>query len=122
MSLGRGSRLRAPLDTFLADYVVADLHWELLLFGAALSLALPGAMIFFLLAPTLALAGIGLERRAPAFGTGLMVAAALLQLLMFAELLALIEMLLIDGPLWAVTPLAALATSAKSEFINVPTE
>jgi hypothetical protein len=28
---------------------------------------------------------------------------------MFAEMLALIEMLLIDGPLWAVTPLAALA-------------
>jgi hypothetical protein len=28
---------------------------------------------------------------------------------MFAQLLALIEMLLIDGPLWAVTPLAALA-------------
>ena len=35
--------------------------------------------------------------------------AILAQFLMFAELLALIEMLLIDGPLWAVAPLAALA-------------
>jgi hypothetical protein len=41
--------------------------------------------------------------------TILLLAAAILQFLMFAELLALIEMLLIDGPLWAVAPLAALA-------------
>ena len=36
-------------------------------------------------------------------------AAILFQFLMFAELLALIEMLLVDGPLWAVAPLGALA-------------
>jgi hypothetical protein len=81
----------------------------ILLLGSALSLALPGATIFFLLAPALALAGIALGPRSPALATALAFAAAILQFVMFAELLALIEMLLIDGPLWAVAPLAALA-------------
>ncbi len=75
----------------------------ILILGAALSLALPGATIFFLIAPAIALAGIALGSRI------LVVLAILAQFLMFAELLALIEMLLIDGPLWAVAPLAALA-------------
>jgi len=77
--------------------------------GAALSLALPGASIFFLFAPAIALAGIALDQRAPRIALLLAGAAAIVQFLMFAELLALIEMLLIDGPLWATLPLAALA-------------
>jgi hypothetical protein len=81
----------------------------ILLLGSAGSLALPGATIFVLIAPALALAGIAVERRWPAAATGFAVAAILVQFLMFAQLLALIEMLLIDGPLWAVAPLAALA-------------
>jgi len=81
----------------------------ILLLGGAMSLALPGATIFFLVAPALAIAGIAIDRRSPLLATVLLLAAAILQLLMFAELLALIEMLLIDGPLWAVPPLAALA-------------
>ena len=81
----------------------------ILLLGAAASLALPGATIFFLLAPALAIAGIAIETRSPLLATIVLLVAAILQLLMFAELLALIEMLLIDGPLWAVLPLAALA-------------
>jgi hypothetical protein len=80
-----------------------------LLLGAALSLALPGATIFFLIAPALAIAAIALDERAPRAALLLAGAAAILQFLMFAELLALVEMLLIDGPLWAVAPLAALA-------------
>jgi len=81
----------------------------ILLLGAALSLALPGATIFFLIAPALALGGIALDQRAPRVALLLAGAAAIVQFLMFAELLALIEMLLIDGPLWAAMPLAALA-------------
>ena len=61
-------------------------------------------MIFFLLGPALALAGLVI----PKARTPLLWAGALVQLLMFAELLASLEMLLIDGPLWAVAPLAAL--------------
>ncbi len=77
----------------------------IMLVGAVLSTALPGAMIFFLLAPALALLGFLLPKaRSP-----LLWAAAILQLLMFAELMASIEMLLIDGPLWGVAPMAALA-------------
>ena len=79
------------------------------LLGAAASFALPGATIFFLLAPAIALVGILIEERNPMGATILALAAAVLQFVMFGEMLALIEMLLIDGPLWAVTPLAALA-------------
>lgn len=79
------------------------------LFGAALSLALPGASIFFLAPPGIALAGMVVEKRSAAVAEALLWAAALVQLLLFAELLALIEMLLVDGPLSAVVPLAALA-------------
>ena len=81
----------------------------ILLLGAALSLALPGATIFFLLAPALALVGIAIDGRSPQAATLLALAATVVQFLMFAEFLAAIEMLLIDGPLWAVVPLAALA-------------
>ena len=84
--------------------------WLLIvLLGVVASLALPGATIFFLLAPALALVGIAVNGRSPMAATALTLAAAVLQFVMFAEMLALIEMLLIDGPLWAVTPLAALA-------------
>src|SRR3954447_3547822 len=80
-----------------------------LLVGVVASLALPGATIFFVLGPAVALVGIALSHRSPMTATALALAAAILQFIMFAEMLALIEMLLIDGPLWAVTPLAALA-------------
>lgn len=83
--------------------------WTLVLIvGALFSLALPGATIFFLTAPAVALAGIAIEPRGPLVGTVLCWAAALIQLLIFAELLALIELLLVDGPVAAVAPLAAL--------------
>ena len=116
-----------PLVTYLAVYasllaaMIALLAWFggrvererlriacwllIALVGGALSLALPGAMIFFLLAPALALLGFLL----PTGRSVLLWAAAILQLVMFAELMASIEMLLIDGPLWGVAPIAALA-------------
>ena len=77
--------------------------------GAMTSLALPGATVFFLASPLIAVAGMFADRRSQALATTLFWVAALVQLLVFAELLALIEMLLVDGPLWAVAPLAALA-------------
>jgi hypothetical protein len=120
-----------PLVTYLALYAVTLLvmtaiyarfgrdigqnrmrsaSWLLILIaGSAASLALPGATIFFLIAPALALAGIALDDRLRGVATILGSAAILFQFLMFAELLALIEMLLVDGPLWAVAPLGALA-------------
>ena len=81
----------------------------ILALGSAASLALPGATIFFLVAPALALIGIALAERTPRLAVIFGILAILIQFLMFAELLALVEMLPIDGPLWAVAPLAALA-------------
>jgi len=80
--------------------------WLLIvLFGALLSLAVPGSIIFFLVAPAIALLGLAI----PKARTWFLWIAAIVQLVMCGELLASIEMLLIDGPLWAVAPLAALA-------------
>ena len=81
----------------------------ILIFGALLSLALPGATIFFLIAPAVAVVSIALTHRSPGLARILGIAAAVIQFLMIAELLALMEMLLIDGPLASVVPLAALA-------------
>ena len=84
--------------------------WLLILIvGGAASLVLSGATIFFLFPPLIALAAMFAARRSEAVSTALFWAATLLQLLLFGELLGLIEMLLVDGPLWAVAPLAALA-------------
>ncbi|MFL6721699.1 MAG: M20/M25/M40 family metallo-hydrolase [Sphingomonas sp.] len=81
----------------------------ILLIGAAATLVLPGASIFFLIAPAIALLAIALTSSSPGVTGPLAWAATIVQFVMFAELLALIEMLLVDGPLWAVAPLAALA-------------
>ncbi len=97
--------------------------WSLtLLLGAAASLVLPGATIFFLIAPAVALAGLLVERRSARAPAILFGVAALLQLLMFAQVLALIEMLLVDGPLWAVAPLAALAALPVLVEVSGPIE
>lgn len=80
-----------------------------LIFGTLLSLALPGATIFFLIAPAVALISIAVSDRSPALARVLGIAATIIQFLMIAELLALMEMLLIDGPLASVVLLAALA-------------
>lgn len=68
--------------------------------GAAISLFMPGAIIFFLIAPALGLAGV---RYRPLAWVG-----AVVSLVMFGELVALIELTLIDGPVWATAPLIAL--------------
>jgi hypothetical protein len=84
--------------------------WFLIvLLGSAMSLALPGATIFFVIAPAVAILAVACSEQAPRLAVALGITAALLFFLMLAQLLSLIEMLLIDGPLWAVAPLAALA-------------
>ncbi|MEA3067639.1 MAG: hypothetical protein QOK41_1046 [Sphingomonadales bacterium] len=84
--------------------------WLLILIvGSAASVALPGAMIFFLAAPAIAVVAIALSLRSESAAAALAAGAIIVQFLMLAQLLALIETLLIDGPLWAVAPLAALA-------------
>jgi hypothetical protein len=76
--------------------------WTLILIvGGGLSLFMPGALIYFLVAPALGLLGL---RWRPLAWIG-----ALVQLVMLTELAALIELTLIDGPLWAVAPLVAVA-------------
>ena len=75
--------------------------WALvLLVGGAISLFMPGATIFFLIAPVLGL--LGVKWRVFAW------LGALVQLVMLGELVALIELTLIDGPAWSVAPLIAL--------------
>ena len=81
----------------------------ILLAGAATSLYLPGAIIFFLFGPGLALAGMLAGPRWPLAGRTLGWAGALIQLVLFAELAAQMEMTLIDGPIWATAPLVALS-------------
>jgi hypothetical protein len=81
----------------------------ILLVGALMSVALPGATIFFLVAPAIALVGIAVSGRSTRLGTTFVIVATILQFLMIAELLALVEMLLVDGPLAAAALLAGLA-------------
>nr|WP_294851273.1 M20/M25/M40 family metallo-hydrolase [uncultured Sphingomonas sp.] len=85
--------------------------WILIMIvGATLSIFLPGASIYFLFGPGLALTGIALEPRSRTVGHLLLIVGALVQLLMLAEVMAIFELLLIDGPLLAVAPLAAMAS------------
>jgi len=98
----------------------------ILIIGAALSLAIPGATIFFLIAPAIALVGITVSDRSPFAANLLVTLAIVIQFVMFAEILTLVEMLLIDGPLAAVVLLAALValpaiieTDAKASRLAV---
>ena len=82
--------------------------WTLLLFGAAVAWIAPGGAIFFLAAPALALGAVVAARRAPVWAVSLAVAAALLQYLMLAPLLALSGVLLGYGASWLLALVAAL--------------
>ena len=80
-----------------------------LLCGVAASLALPGAIIFFVLGPSLAMIGLIVRSRAQVLGRNLALAGAIVQLIILTELIAQIELTLIDGPIAAIAPLVALA-------------
>jgi hypothetical protein len=81
----------------------------ILIVGVIASIVLPGAIIYFVVGAALALAGMLLGRRSETLGRALAWAGAIVQLLLFTELIAQIELTLIDGPLWAIAPLVALA-------------
>jgi hypothetical protein len=120
-----------PLATFMAIYASTLLacSWALLRFGgrldrdqlrfacwfvvvacgAVVCLVAPGAAIYFLVPPLIVLAGALLERRIRGAERAFGILAALLLFLSFAQVLHLIELLLIDGPYWLLAPVAALA-------------
>ena len=81
-----------------------------LVVGALACLVAPGAAIYFIFPPLLVPLGILLTRFHPAADRIGAIAGALLLLLSFAEILHLIELLLVDGPYWILAPLAVLAT------------
>ncbi|MFN3725888.1 MAG: M20/M25/M40 family metallo-hydrolase [Allosphingosinicella sp.] len=78
--------------------------------GALACLVAPGAAIYFIFPPLLVPLGILLTRFHPAAARIGAIAAGVLLLLTMAEILHLIELLLIDGPYWILSPLAVLAT------------
>jgi hypothetical protein len=79
-----------------------------LLLGGLLALAAPGAIIYFLLPPAVALIGIATARwYRPAETIGALVALLLLYL-SWGEMLAQLEEIFSPGPLWIVAPVAAL--------------
>jgi hypothetical protein len=80
-----------------------------LLIGAAICWLAPGAAIYFLLAPLVALAGILLERARPGAERAAGWIAAILQLLTLLPIMALMELLLSTSPGWVVAPLFAAA-------------
>jgi hypothetical protein len=130
-ALRAGTYWRAdPEITFLAIYATALLtalavilalarrietdrlrvaFWLLfLLLGAGLAAAAPGAIIFFLIPPALALLGIVLGRRFPtAELVGALAGLAVLYVT-WGETLALTEELFSPGPLWIAAPVAGL--------------
>ncbi len=76
--------------------------------GALISLAAPGASIFFLVPPLVALAGMALEKRLPGAETAAAWLAWLLLFLTWTPLLDLTETLLDFDAAWSFAPLAAL--------------
>jgi hypothetical protein len=80
-----------------------------LLLGAAICWVAPGAAIYFLLAPLVALAGILVERWRPGAERIAGRVAAILQLLTLLPITALVELLLSTSPGWVVAPLFAAA-------------
>jgi hypothetical protein len=84
-------------------------YWLLFaILGAALAIVAPGALIFFILPPSIMLAGAIAARRFPAAERAAALLAALLLFLTLGPILALIEMLLGHGAAWSFAPLAAL--------------
>jgi hypothetical protein len=76
--------------------------------GALISLAAPGAAIYFLVPPLLALAGMALERKLPGAETAAAWLAWLLLFVTWTPLLDLTEVLLDFDTAWLFAPLAAL--------------
>ncbi|HEX5259801.1 MAG TPA: M20/M25/M40 family metallo-hydrolase [Sphingomicrobium sp.] len=84
-------------------------YWFLfLLIGAALALAAPGGIIYFLVPAVIVLIGFAAARRWPSAETIGGIAGVLFLYLSWGELLAALEELFSPGPLWIVAPVAAI--------------
>lgn len=79
-----------------------------LLVGLAVIAIAPGAAIYFIGPPILVLTGLLLARRRPVAERIGNLAAIIVMAITLLPILALIEMLLVDGPAWALAPLATL--------------
>jgi hypothetical protein len=81
-----------------------------LVLGAALALAAPGGIIYFLIPPAAVAAGIALGRRYRKAEAIAGLVGLLLLYLTWGELLAALEELFSPGPQWIVAPVAAIVT------------
>lgn len=79
-----------------------------LLLGAAATVIAPGAAIYFLLPPAIALAGMFAAKRWPGAERIAGAIAALILFVSFAQLIAAMEVLLVAGPVWVTAPVTAL--------------
>lgn len=77
--------------------------------AAAVCAVAPGAAIFFLVPPLVLALGAALQRWLPGAERVGAIAAALIAFVAFAEVLHLLELLLIDGPYWFLAPIAVFA-------------
>lgn len=80
----------------------------ILLLGGVATAVAPGAAIYFLLPPALALAGMIAAKRRPNVERVAGVIAAVILLVSFAQLIAAMEVLLVAGPVWVTAPITAL--------------
>ena len=91
----------------------------LCLSATAVSVAMPGATIFFLFGLQWPWSGVALERRSPRTAFALAVLGTLIQ---FADVRGIARVasrcFSSDGPLWAVAPLAALAALAGADRVG----
>jgi len=96
-----GRRLTSP-------QLRASFWLAFLLIGVAVLLIAPGGVIYFLLPPLTALAGIGLSKSVAWAERAGAIAAAILLWLTLGEVTALLGDLLINGPMFIFAPLAVL--------------
>jgi hypothetical protein len=90
------------------DQLRAAFWLAFLLLGIVVLLIAPGGVIYFLLPPLAALAGMLLRPSLPAAERVAAIAAALLLWLTFGELLALLGQLMVNGPFFVFAPLALI--------------
>jgi hypothetical protein len=115
MAVAASALLAAVLALTLArrasrDQLRAAAWFLFVLAGAGICFLAPGAAIYFMLAPLVALLGILIERWRTGGELIAGWAAAILQLLTLLPIIALMELLLSTSPGWVVAPLFAAAS------------
>lgn len=106
--LGAVAVLRTLGARLSADKLRAGFWFLFLLFGAALALAAPGAIIYFLLPPAVVLIGMAAARQYRPAEPIAAIVALLVMYITWGEMLALLEVIFSPGPLWSVVPVASL--------------